>query len=197
VRLAAALALGVLGDGRAVEPLIARLEDAAWDVRSAAEALGMLRDERAVEPLIARLEDAAWDVRRATALRAVPTLTLRHNLIPVTARQLVPALALLLILWATRLWALDAFPLHVDEGIHIAWAVEVWNGHPFWNISDAKIIGHWPIALFYPQHAPVYAARLPVILIAMLGLAAGWSLLQNVFGARAALLGALLWIVCP
>ena len=127
----------------------------------------------------------------------MPTLTLRHNLIPVTARQRVPALALLLILWATRLWALDAFPLHVDEGIHIAWAVEVWNGHPFWNISDAKIISHWPIALFYPQHAPVYAARLPVILIAMLGLAAGWSLLQNVFGARAALLGALLWIVCP
>ncbi|MGQ9887463.1 MAG: glycosyltransferase family 39 protein [Aggregatilineales bacterium] len=127
----------------------------------------------------------------------MPTLTLSHNLIPAAARQLVPALTLLLILWATRLWALDAFPLHVDEGIHIAWAVEVWNGHPFWNISDAKIVSHWPIALFYPQNAPVYAARLPVVLIATLGLAAGWSLLQNVFGARAALLGALLWIACP
>ena len=107
------------------------------------------------------------------------------------------ALALLLALWGTRLAALDQFPLHVDEGIHIAWAVEVWHGHPFWNISDAKIISHWPIALFYPQNAPVYAARLPVILVAMLGLAAGWSLLRGVFGARAALLGALLWIACP
>lgn len=114
-----------------------------------------------------------------------------------TARQYLSALVLLLALWVTRLWALDAFPLHVDEGIHIAWAVEVWNGHPFWNISDAKIISHWPIALFYPQNAPVYAARIPVILVAMLGLAAGWSLLRNVFGERAALLGALLWIACP
>lgn len=113
-----------------------------------------------------------------------------------TARY-VSALALLLALWGTRLWALDQFPLHVDEGIHIAWAVEVWNGHPFWNISDAKIISHWPIALFYPQHAPVYAARLPVLLVATLGLAAGWSLLRNLFGGRAALLGALLWIACP
>lgn len=114
-----------------------------------------------------------------------------------TARQYLSALVLLLALWVTRLWALDAFPLHVDEGIHIAWAVEVWNGHPFWNISDAKIISHWPIALFYPQNAPVYAARIPVILVAMLGLAAGWSLLRNIFGERAALLGALLWIACP
>ena len=114
-----------------------------------------------------------------------------------TTSRLVPALALLLTLWATRLWALDVFPLHVDEGIHIAWAVEVWNGHPFWNISDAKIISHWPIALFYPQNAPVYAARLPVILSAIVGLAAGWSLLRNVFDARTALLGALLWIACP
>lgn len=113
------------------------------------------------------------------------------------AKRFTPAVFALLTLWTTRLWALDVFPLHVDEGIHIAWAVEVWNGHPFWNISDAKIISHWPIALLYPQNAPVYSARLPVVLVAMLGLAAGWSLLRTVFGVRAALLGALLWLACP
>jgi HEAT repeat protein len=52
----------------AVEPLIARLGDAAWDVRrAAAEALGRLGDARAVEPLIARLGDDNWNVRRAAA----------------------------------------------------------------------------------------------------------------------------------
>ena len=53
-RRAAAEALGQLGDKRAVEPLIAALQDDVENVRqAAAEALGQLGDERAVEPLIA------------------------------------------------------------------------------------------------------------------------------------------------
>ena len=45
-------------------------------------------------------------------------------------------LVLLLVLWGTRLLALEALPLHNDEGLHLTRAVEVWNGHPFWQISD-------------------------------------------------------------
>jgi HEAT repeat protein len=57
VRRAAAEALGQLGDARAVEPLIARLGDAAWNVRrAAAEALVKI-GAPAVEPLIGRLGD--------------------------------------------------------------------------------------------------------------------------------------------
>ena len=46
VRRAAVVALGRMGDVRAVEPLAARLADADWGVRwKAAEALGALNDE--------------------------------------------------------------------------------------------------------------------------------------------------------
>ena len=56
VRASAVEALAKLGDSRAVEPLIASLEDDDADVRfSAARTLGELGDARAVEPLAARL----------------------------------------------------------------------------------------------------------------------------------------------
>src|SRR5690349_1635476 len=108
-----------------------------------------------------------------------------------------PPLLLLFILWLTRLPALDAFPFHVDEGNHTRWAIEVWHGHPFWNISDAKIIAHWPIAAFYPQHDAPFVARMPTVLIAMLGLAAGYALVRRLFGTRAAFLAGVLWIASP
>jgi hypothetical protein len=108
-----------------------------------------------------------------------------------------PPLLLLFILWLTRISALDAFPFHVDEGIHTRWAIEVWHGHPFWNISDAKIIAHWPIAAFYPQHDAPFVARMPTVLIAMLGLAAGYALVRRLFGTRAAFLAGVLWIASP
>lgn len=58
--------LGQPGNARAVEPLIARLDDEWGYVREAAcEALAKLGDPRAVEPLIARLKVDVLDVRRA------------------------------------------------------------------------------------------------------------------------------------
>lgn len=108
-----------------------------------------------------------------------------------------PALILLLILWLTRITALDTFPFHVDEGIHVRWAIEVWNGHPFWNISDAKIIGHWPIAAFYPQNAAPFVARIPTVMIAMLGLAAGYVFIRRLFGFPAAIFAGVMWIMTP
>jgi HEAT repeat protein len=59
VQWQAARALGQIGDARAIEPLIAALEDVEidWTVcRTAAEALGQVGDARAVKPLIAVLE---------------------------------------------------------------------------------------------------------------------------------------------
>ena len=63
-RAHAAHALGEIGDRRAVEPLIAALEDRMSFVRrAAAEALGEIGDSRVVEPLIAARKDSDWDVR--------------------------------------------------------------------------------------------------------------------------------------
>jgi len=64
-RLVACSALGELGDPRAIEPLMKRLDDSDWFVRSAAcGALGELGDPRAIEPLIKRLDDSVFSVRR-------------------------------------------------------------------------------------------------------------------------------------
>lgn len=63
----AAIALGRLGDPRAVEPLIAALKDESNEFlrQTAAWALGQLGDARAVEPLVAALSDKEVDVRLA------------------------------------------------------------------------------------------------------------------------------------
>ncbi|MBC7812619.1 MAG: glycosyltransferase family 39 protein, partial [Burkholderiales bacterium] len=112
-------------------------------------------------------------------------------------RDCVTALVLLLCLWATRLAGLEALPLHNDEGLHLTRAVEVWNLHPFWDISDGKIINHWPIAAFYPQNAPVFVSRVPTIMVAMIGLAAGYALARRLFGNIAALFAGVMWITSP
>ena len=68
VRTVAATGLGLAGDERAVEPLLAVLQDQAddSDVRtSAAWALGKLQDERTFEVLLAALQDTHENVRGA------------------------------------------------------------------------------------------------------------------------------------
>lgn len=111
--------------------------------------------------------------------------------------RFLPPLVLLLILWFTRLNALELLPLHNDEGLHLTRAGEVWSGHPFWVISDGKIINHWLIAIFYPQHAPVFTGRIATVFVAMLGLAAGYALARRLGGTAGGVLAAVLWITCP
>ncbi|MCP4544323.1 MAG: hypothetical protein GY832_45005 [Chloroflexi bacterium] len=65
VRRAAAEALGVIGDFRAIEPLIRALGDEDEDVRqTAATALVTMADPKAVEPLIQVLEDEDAGMRQ-------------------------------------------------------------------------------------------------------------------------------------
>jgi len=84
LRTNAALALGRIGEARALKPLLATLTDSDADVRSAAaEALGRLGDARALPALIARLSsESEMDVRGATvglgalgSAKAVESLT--------------------------------------------------------------------------------------------------------------------------
>lgn len=105
--------------------------------------------------------------------------------------------ALLLILWAVRVSALDALPLHNDEGLHLTRAVEVWNGHPFWDISDGKIVNHWLIAAFYPRQSPVFVSRVATVFVSLIGLAAGYALARRLSGDWGAGLAAALWIGSP
>jgi transcription termination factor NusA len=75
VRQSAAMALGQLGDKRAVIPLIATLKDEDRNVsQSAAEALGKLGDERAVEPLLVVLSEDEDQITRRRAAHALRCL---------------------------------------------------------------------------------------------------------------------------
>jgi HEAT repeat protein len=56
------LALGWIGSPKAVEPLIARLEDGT-DKMQVAEALGNIGDPRAIEPLLSILDSSNYDTR--------------------------------------------------------------------------------------------------------------------------------------
>ena len=104
----------------------------------------------------------------------------------------------LLLLWATRIPALDALPLHNDEGLHLTRAAAVYRGHPFWDISDGKIINHWGIAAFFHagQH-PELTGRIATLFTAMIGLAAGLALAGRLGGLLAAGLAGALWISSP
>jgi len=69
VRADAALALGNIGDLRAVGPLIAVLKDKSSRVReNAASSLGKIGDVRAVDPLLESLKDEDEGVRAQSAL---------------------------------------------------------------------------------------------------------------------------------
>lgn len=62
----------------------------------------------------------------------------RHNV--VIWAPCLSLIGLLLLLFLSRLPGLQALPLHNDEGLHLTRALQVWKGHPFWDISDGKII---------------------------------------------------------
>ena len=67
-RANAAFALGLIRDGRSVEPLIKATEDSAWQVRCRAVwSLGLAGDYRAVEPLTVALKDSEEKVRSQAA----------------------------------------------------------------------------------------------------------------------------------
>ncbi|MCS7069977.1 MAG: hypothetical protein NZM00_00610, partial [Anaerolinea sp.] len=76
-------------------------------------------------------------------------------------------------------------------------AVEVWNGNPFWEIRDGKIINHWLIAAFDPRHAPDFVGRIATVLVGAIGLAGSVALTGRAWGATAALLAGALWIASP
>lgn len=112
------------------------------------------------------------------------------------SRLILPIL-LLLVFWGSRIVQLDRLPLHTDEGIHIRTALMVYEGDPLWRVSNGKIIGHWPIALFQPQVATTFVSRMATIFVALLGAAAGYALLKRAFGRWAAAFGTLFWLTSP
>jgi len=114
-----------------------------------------------------------------------------------TQRTLWLSVLALCALFASRLIALESLPLHNDEGLHLTRAVQVWRSYPFWEISDGKIVNHWLIALFYPQHQPVFSGRIATVLVALIGLAGGIAIGKLLGGLPSIAAISLLWIGTP
>ena len=73
-RMEAALALGEIGDPRAIDPLIRALKDEDFMVRGvAAQALGMFNDSRVIDPLIDALKDESFSVQTHAAHALIKT----------------------------------------------------------------------------------------------------------------------------
>jgi HEAT repeat protein len=80
VRSNAALALGMIGDSNAIDPLIEVLEDDGDSkVRSSsAEAIGQIGDPRAADALIKSVKDDESDSVRSSAAEALKKILKNH-----------------------------------------------------------------------------------------------------------------------
>ena len=67
IRKQAVLALGELGDARALKPLVAAQKDQDWDMRSSAPEALVKICSRSIMPFIAALKDGDCDVRYIAA----------------------------------------------------------------------------------------------------------------------------------
>jgi HEAT repeat protein len=86
MRKRAAIELGEIGDARAVEPLIAALEDPDAPHSHILRALGKIGDTRAVKPLIAALENKYYCTEAAKALGRIGDVQAVEPLIRVLGR---------------------------------------------------------------------------------------------------------------
>lgn len=81
--------------------------------------------------------------------------------------QLAAATGLLLASFALRLHALTALPGFVDEGNHLLWAAEVWQGRIVFPFSTAKPLEIFYLAVLAPFGNPLWAGRLGSVLAGM------------------------------
>jgi 4-amino-4-deoxy-L-arabinose transferase-like glycosyltransferase len=99
---------------------------------------------------------------------------------------------------ATRFIGLTKLPIFVDEGIHIGWAVRVWQGFPFTPLEDGKLLQVWLASLVVPWASnTLWAARAVTVLIGGLALYACFQIGARLYSREAGFLCAALYVVCP
>lgn len=67
--------------------------------------------------------------------------------------------------------ALTAFPGYVDEGHHIRWAAEVWQGQVLFPVSTGKPLLIYLLALLFPGPGALWLSRIGIVLCLPLTLA--------------------------
>jgi len=102
----------------------------------------------------------------------------------------------------TRLINLDKWPLFSDEGIYIRWALVAWKDASwrFISITDGRqplqTWGTIPFLKLFPHNA-LFAGRLFSVATGFVALTGIYSFLFYLWGKRAAVIGAVLYILLP
>jgi 4-amino-4-deoxy-L-arabinose transferase-like glycosyltransferase len=124
---------------------------------------------------------------------------IKHNINTVDLIALVGILGIYLI---TRLFALNNFPIFVDEGIYIHWA-KIARADASWrfiSLTDGKQPLHtWGIIPFlklFPNDA-LLAGRLFSVCSGLVALGGMFFLLYYLFGKKAAILGVFIYVLTP
>lgn len=100
-------------------------------------------------------------------------------------RQLMLAVVLILLFWASRLLAIQSFPPFVDESFHINFARNAVERGPLAHASEGRQFTVWLYALVGSYHnAPFFSARTITLLMALPGLAAALAIGRMLAGLR-------------
>lgn len=112
------------------------------------------------------------------------------------------AVALLVLFFASRIINLEKLPIFCDEGIYIRWAKVAWKDASwrFISLTDGRQpLQTWatiPFLKFFPTRA-LFAGRLFGVASGLAALAGIFSLLFYLFNKKAAFIGSLLYIITP
>src|SRR5574341_2337798 len=106
-------------------------------------------------------------------------------------------IALLLISFAFRAHALLQLPGFVDEGNHLLWAVEVWQGHVVFPFSTAKALEIFYLAALMPIRSPLWVGRMGSVLMSVVTASGLWALAHQWKNDRAGLWAAAFYAFMP
>ncbi len=106
-------------------------------------------------------------------------------------------LALLLLSFAVRLHGLLQLPGFVDEGNHLLWANEIWQGHVVFPFSTAKALEMYYLAAFLPFRAPLWVGRFGSVLTGVVTLSGLYALARALGSPRAGLFAAACYALLP
>ncbi|HLB45479.1 MAG TPA: glycosyltransferase family 39 protein [Anaerolineales bacterium] len=106
-------------------------------------------------------------------------------------------LALLLVSFAIRLHALLQLPGFVDEGNHLLWAAEVWQGRIIFPFSTAKPLEIFYLALLMPFRNPLWMGRFGSVLMSVVTLTGLWALARRLGNGNIGLWAAIFYAFTP
>ena len=83
------------------------------------------------------------------------------------------ATGLLLLFFLTRVWALTAFPMFIDEGQHVFHGQEIAASGPLANAVEGRQFTYWYFLAFQPgDNSSLFVIRAATILVGTVGFSA-------------------------